>query len=171
MNSGPTEEELMRSEPMERLEMISLGQRGLLNGDNWAGTRYVPWTSWLVAKSVWSHTTYAYKGQGENIDGLPEGADFNISVQGESDGMATFAMSSVTFGIFATTTTILMGSRMGRTYTGPWELMSRGSFAGPEGTHTRWQIPSLNGSAAPAPHTTRFETETRILILTISTRG
>ena len=45
----------------------------------------------MVAKSVWSHTTYAYKGQGEAIDGLAVGAGFNISVQGESDGMATFA--------------------------------------------------------------------------------
>ena len=59
-------------------------------------------------------------------------------------------MSSDIFGISRTTTTI-------RSYTGVWELMSRGSFAGPEGTHTRWQIPSLNGSSAPAPHTTRLK--------------
>ena len=132
----------------------ALGEQGvdiswadhLFEGENWIVSRYVPWTSWLAAKSVWSHTTYAYKGQGEAIDGLPEGAGFNISVQGENDGMATFAHEFGHIRDIADNYNNPYDPSDNRSYTGVWELMSRGSFAGPEGTHTRWQIPSLNGS-------------------------
>ena len=154
---GPTEEELASIAAYgEEGHDISWAD-GLFEGENWVDTRYVDWTSWLVAKSVWSHTSYAYKGQGEAIDGLPEGADFNISVQGESDGMATFAHEFGHIRDIADNYNNPYDPSENRSYTGVWELMSRGSFAGPEGTHTRWQIPSLNGSSAPAPHTTRLK--------------
>jgi M6 family metalloprotease-like protein len=128
----------------------------LLNGDNWIVTRYVPWTSWVVGKSVWSHTS-TYRGQGVDFDGLETGARWRISVQGESDGMATFAHEFGHIRSIADNYNNPYGIPDGRSYTGGWEIMSRGSFAGPGGTHTRWEIPSLNGSSAPAPHTTRLK--------------
>jgi len=42
-----------------------------------------------------------------------------------------------------------------RSYTGPWSMMSRGSFNGPGGPHTRWQIPAQQGSSLGSLHTVR----------------
>lgn len=42
-----------------------------------------------------------------------------------------------------------------RAYTGPWSMMSRGSFNGPGGPHTRWQIPALQGASMGSLHTVR----------------
>ena len=36
-----------------------------------------------------------------------------------------------------------------------WDMMSRGSFNGPGGQHTRWQIPPTQGSALGAQHNMR----------------
>ncbi|MDQ0272741.1 FIMAH domain-containing protein [Cytobacillus purgationiresistens] len=104
---------------------------------NWAITRYVPWTSWFAAKSIWSS------------------ASGSTSIQGSSNGMATYAHE---FGH-------LMGLRDNynnpqanpplRTFAGSWELMSSGSFNGPGGSHTRWLIPATQGGSVPPHHMLR----------------
>ncbi|WP_433957030.1 M6 family metalloprotease domain-containing protein [Cytobacillus horneckiae] len=104
---------------------------------NWVITRYVPWTSWFAAKSIWSS------------------ASGTTSIQGSSNGMATYAHE---FGH-------LMGLRDNynnpqanppiRTYAGSWELMSSGSFNGPGGGHTRWMIPATQGGSVPPHHMLR----------------
>ena len=35
-----------------------------------------------------------------------------------------------------------------RNFTGYWEMMSRGTFNGPGGTHNRWQVPNQGGSGS-----------------------
>jgi hypothetical protein len=45
-----------------------------------------------------------------------------------------------------------------RNYTGYWEMMSRGTFNGPGGTHNRWQIPNAGGSALGPHHMLHFKT-------------
>ena len=47
------------------------------------------------------------------------------------------------------------GVPLRRAYTGPWSMMSRGSFNGPGGPHTRWQIPAVNGGSMGSLHTLR----------------
>ncbi|WP_312470906.1 immune inhibitor A domain-containing protein [Neobacillus sp.] len=104
---------------------------------NSAVTRYVPWTSWYAAKSIWSS------------------AGGGTSIQGENDGMGTFAHE------FGHIMTLLDNYNnpyaipVSRTYSGPWELMSRGSFNGPGGPHTRWMVPSTLGASAPSHHMLR----------------
>lgn len=98
---------------------------------NWAVTRYVPWTSWVAAKSIWSR------------------AGGGISIQGENDGMSTFAHEFGHIMGLGDNYNNPYGIPVSRAYSGPWELMSRGAFSGPGGPHTRWMVlPTLGGSAA-----------------------
>jgi len=101
-------------------------------------TRYVNWTSWEAGVGEWSHmnTTTAF------------GSSMSYSTQGECDGMATFAHE---FGHISG-----IGDNYGNPYTArvspatePWELMSRGSFAGPFGDHARWTAPGIEGGSVP----------------------
>lgn len=109
------------------------------NLPNWAKTRYVPWTSWFAAKSIWSH------------------ADIRngISVQGENDGMATFAHEFGHIMELLDNYNNPYAIPVSRSYSGPWELMSRGSFNGPGGPHTRWMITPTEGGSAPSHHMLR----------------
>ncbi|MDY0393714.1 FixG Ig-like domain-containing protein [Virgibacillus halophilus] len=110
---------------------------------NWAKTRYVPWTSWLAAKSIWSAASSA-KINDKTI---------RVSIQGESDGMSTFAHE---FGHLRGLGDNYNNAALDpRSYSGYWETMSRGAFNGPGGTHTRWMIPATLGSSLAAPHTLR----------------
>jgi len=106
---------------------------------NWAKTRYVPWTSWFAAKSIWSH------------------ADIRngISVQGENDGMGTFAHEFGHIMELLDNYNNPYAEPVSRSYSGPWELMSRGSFNGPGGPHTRWMISPTEGGSAPSHHMLR----------------
>ncbi|WHY87476.1 M6 family metalloprotease domain-containing protein [Neobacillus novalis] len=116
---------------------------GFENMPNWASTRYVPWTSWYAAKTIWSAASSA----------RINGNSIRVSIQGESDGMATFAHE---FGHLKGLGDNYNNAALDpRTYSGYWETMSRGSFNGPGGTHTRWMIPATLGSSLPAPHTLR----------------
>ena len=101
-------------------------------------TRYVAWTSWEAGTGEWSHmnSTSTF------------GTSMNFSTQGECDGMATFAHE---FGHISG-----IGDNYGNPYTArltaatePWELMSRGSFAGPYGDHARWTAPGIEGGSVP----------------------
>jgi hypothetical protein len=42
-----------------------------------------------------------------------------------------------------------------RAYTGIWEMLSRGSFNGPGGPHSRWMIPATGGGSMGAQHMLR----------------
>ena len=172
---GPTEEELESikvwgAKPLGEAEPIYATDRngeqyvvndiswaeGLFEGDNFLQTRYVEWTTWRAAKSVWSYTGNYTAVSGDN-SGLEPGTSMRVSVQSEDNGMATFAHEFGHIRSIADNYNNPYGIPDGRTYTGPWELMSRGSFAGPGGTHVRYQIPALEGDVAPAPHMTRLK--------------
>lgn len=104
---------------------------------NWVNTRYVPWTSWFAAKSVWSS------------------ASRNVSIQGSSNGMATYAHEFGHLMGLADNYNNPYGNPVSRTYAGSWELMSSGSFNGPGGSHTRWMIPAIQGGSTPPHHMLR----------------
>lgn len=104
---------------------------------NWANTRYVPWTSWIAASSLWSR------------------AGSGVSIQGENDGMGTFAHEFGHIMALADNYNNPYGSPVSRSYSGPWELMSRGSFNGPGGPHTRWMVMPTLGASSPSHHMLR----------------
>lgn len=109
--------------------------------NKWAPTRYVPWTSWQAAKAIWSHA-----GQ---LGGM------RYSVQGENDGMGVFAHELAHILYLGDNYNGPYATPVSRTYSGPWELMSRGSFNGPGGPHTRWMALPTMGGSAPAHHMLR----------------
>ncbi|KAF1850555.1 M6 metalloprotease [Cucurbitaria berberidis CBS 394.84] len=104
---------------------------------NYANTRYVDWTSWASASTIWPNA-----GDGS-------------STQGESSGMATFAHElSHLLGIGDNyNNPFSIPPR--RAYTGPFSMLDRGSFNGPGGPHTRWQIPPVQGGSMGSLHTMR----------------
>lgn len=104
---------------------------------NWASTRYVSWTSWVASKSYWSN------------------AGGGISVQGESDGMGTFAHEFGHLVGLGDNYNNPYANPVSRTYSGPWEIMSRGTFNGPGGPHTRWMIMPTLGGSVPSHHMLR----------------
>ncbi|OQO06180.1 hypothetical protein B0A48_08768 [Cryoendolithus antarcticus] len=94
---------------------------------NWADTRYVNWTSWASAATIWPN------------------AGRSSSTQAESSGMGTYAHElSHLLGIGDNYNNPYSIPPI-RSYTAPFSMMSRGSFDGPGGPHTRWQIPALLG--------------------------
>ncbi|MCF3118979.1 M6 family metalloprotease domain-containing protein [Streptomyces arenae] len=106
-------------------------------GGNAARTRYVPWTSWAAAARIWPN------------------ASNGSSTQAESSGMAVYAHElSHILGI-ADNYNNPYGTPLRRAYTGIWSMLSRGSFNGPGGPHTRWQIPATNGASMGAQHVLR----------------
>ncbi|MFD9887008.1 M6 family metalloprotease domain-containing protein [Streptomyces alboflavus] len=106
-------------------------------GGNAANTRYVPWTSWAAAARIWPN------------------ASGGSSTQAESSGMAVYAHElSHILGI-ADNYNNPYGTPLRRAYTGIWSMLSRGSFNGPGGPHTRWQIPAANGASMGSQHILR----------------
>ena len=111
---------------------------------NWASTRYVDWTSWRAAANHWPN------------------ASGGISTQAESSGLSVFAHEfSHLRGLpdnynnpFADDT---------RNYTGYWEMMSRGTFNGPGGTHNRWQVPNAGGSGLGPHHMVHYKQQLGVL--------
>ncbi|MGA4837835.1 M6 family metalloprotease domain-containing protein [Streptomyces sp. G45] len=107
------------------------------NGGNAANTRYVPWTSWAAAARIWPNATSG------------------SSTQAESSGMGVYAHElSHILGI-ADNYNNPYGTPLRRAYTGIWSMLSRGSFNGPGGPHTRWQIPSTGGGSMGSQHILR----------------
>ncbi len=114
-------------------------------GDNSARTRYVPWTSWQAAARVW-----------------PNASD-GSSVQAESSGMAVYAHElSHILGI-GDNYNNPYGTPLSRAYTGIWSMLSRGSFNGPGGPHTRWRIPATAGGSMGSQHVLRDKLKLRIV--------
>lgn len=105
---------------------------------NWMPTRYVEWTSFAAGEGVWSHA-----------------APGVYSIQGENDGAAVFAHElSHIFGVLDNYNNPY-AVPVQRSYTGPWEMLSRGSFNGPGGAHNRWQIPPTLGATMGSHHMLR----------------
>ncbi|MDR2713185.1 MAG: immune inhibitor A [Clostridiales bacterium] len=112
---------------------------------NAANTRYVAWTAWAARISYWSGAS-SWSYTGSKITGGSR--SLRYSVQGENDGMATFAHEyGHISGIGDNYDNVYTYRRSPRTE--PWELMSRGSFAGPFGDQARWTVPGIEGGSVP----------------------
>ncbi|WFE30398.1 M6 family metalloprotease domain-containing protein [Solwaraspora sp. WMMD791] len=107
------------------------------NLPNWARTRYVEWTSWKAASTIWPN------------------AGGGSSTQAESSGMGVYAHELSHLLSIGDNYNNPYGTPLRRTYTGIWGMMSRGSFNGPGGPHTRWQIPPTNGGSMGSLHMVR----------------
>ncbi|WP_216648725.1 hypothetical protein [Agromyces agglutinans] len=110
---------------------------------NWAKTRYIPWTSWQAAINHWPNANFPSNGRAGN------------STQAESSGMGTFAHEfahilgiSDNYGNPYGTDAADGGPL--RDTSGPFDVLARGSFNGPGGTHQRWSVPSVAGGSQPA---------------------
>jgi M6 family metalloprotease-like protein len=102
---------------------------------NWAHTRYVNWTSWASASTIWPN------------------AGGGSSTQAESSGMSTYAHElSHLLGIGDNYNNPYSDPPQ-RDFSGPFSMLARGTFNGPGGPHTRWQIPAQQGSSLGSPHT------------------
>ena len=105
---------------------------------NWAPTRYVPWTSFYAARGIWSHA----------IPGV-------MATEGENDGASVYAHEfSHILGVLDNYNNSYANPPV-REYSGPWDMMSRGSFNGPGGNHNRWQIPPTLGATMGSHHMLR----------------
>lgn len=105
---------------------------------NWSRTRYVEWTSWQAGSTFWPNARFG-------ID----------SVQAESSGMAVYAHELSHIMGIADNYNNPYGVPPRRAYTGIWEMLSRGSFNGPGGPHSRWLIPPTAGASMGAQHMLR----------------
>ncbi len=104
---------------------------------NWAPTRYVPWSSWASSSTIWPN------------------ASGNTSIEAESSGMSTYAHELSHNLNIPDNYGNPFGTTQQRAATGMWDMMSRGSFNGPGGQHTRWQIPPTQGAALGSQHNMR----------------
>lgn len=120
---------------------------------NWAPTRYVPWTSFASARTIWPS------------------ASGTSSTEAESSGMGVFAHELSHNLRIGDNYNNPYGIPLRRSYTGPWDMLSRGSFNGPGGPHTRWHIPATQGGSLGSNHNLRnklklgFVTEDDVLRL------
>jgi M6 family metalloprotease-like protein len=105
---------------------------------NWAPTRYVPWTSWRAASNHWPN------------------ASGNTSTQAESSGQSVYAHEFSHLRGLPDNYNNPFADNV-RNYTGYWEMMSRGTFNGPGGTHNRWQVPNAGGSGLGPHHMLHFK--------------
>ncbi|MEU7000647.1 M6 family metalloprotease domain-containing protein [Nonomuraea sp. NPDC046570] len=108
------------------------------NLPNWSKTRYVDWTSWQAGSTFWPNARF--------------GVD---SVQAESSGMGVYAHELSHIMGIADNYNNPYGVPARRAYTGIWEMLSRGSFNGPGGPHSRWLIPPTSGGSMGAQHMLR----------------
>ena len=112
---------------------------------NWSPTRYIPWTSFAAGKGVWPS------------------AGGNTFTAAESSGAGTYAHElSHNLGI-SDNYNNPYGIPQRRDYSGPWDMLSRGSFNGPGGPHRRWLIPSTEGGSLGASQNFRNRMELDII--------
>ncbi|MFH8610755.1 M6 family metalloprotease domain-containing protein [Streptomyces sp. NPDC018029] len=117
----------------------------IASGGNSAATRYVPWTSWQAAARIWPNATAG------------------SSTQAESSGMGVYAHElSHILGI-GDNYNNPYGKPLSRAYTGIWSMLSRGSFNGPGGPHTRWKIPATEGGSMGSQHILRDKLQLEIV--------
>jgi M6 family metalloprotease-like protein len=110
---------------------------GDLAQTNWAVSRYVPWTSWASASTIWPN------------------ASGNTSIEGESSGMSTYAHELSHNLSIPDNYGNPYGTVQQRGFTGMWDMMSRGTFNGPGGPHTRYLIPPTQGASLGSQHNMR----------------
>lgn len=104
---------------------------------NWSRTRYVDWTSWASGSTIWPN------------------AGGGSTTQAESSGMSVYAHElSHVLGI-GDNYNNPYGVPPRRAYSGIWEMLSRGTFNGPGGPHSRWMIPATGGASMGAHHMLR----------------
>lgn len=114
------------------------GPTAFPNFKNWAGTRYIDWTSWWAATAIWSHA----------VPGT-------LATEGESDGPSVYEHElSHIFGILDNYNNPY-AENPDRAYSGPWDMMSRGTFNGPGGPWERWTIPPDAGATMGSHHMVR----------------
>ena len=114
---------------------------------NYAATRYVPWTSWRAAANHWP-----------NASTSPP----RSSTQAESSGQSVYAHEfSHILGLPDNYNNPFADNQ--RNFTGYWEMMSRGTFNGPGGTHNRWQVPNQGGSGLGPHHLLHFKNQLGVL--------
>jgi M6 family metalloprotease-like protein len=114
---------------------------------NWSATRYVEWTSWKAAANHWP-----------NASVNPP----RSSTQAESSGQSVYAHEfSHILGLPDNYNNPFADNV--RNYTGYWEMMSRGTFNGPGGTHNRWQVPNQGGSGLGPHHMLHFKNQLGVL--------
>jgi M6 family metalloprotease-like protein len=114
---------------------------------NWADTRYVDWTSWRAAANHWP-----------NASTNPP----RSSTQAESSGQSVYAHEfSHILGLPDNYNNPFADNE--RNFTGYWEMMSRGTFNGPGGTHNRWQVPNQGGSGLGPHHLLHFKNQLGVL--------
>jgi M6 family metalloprotease-like protein len=113
---------------------------------NWADTRYVDWTSWRAAANHWPNATQNPRS----------------STQAESSGQSVYAHEfSHILGLPDNYNNPFADNE--RNFTGYWEMMSRGTFNGPGGTHNRWQVPNQGGSGLGPHHLLHFKNQLGVL--------
>ncbi len=98
------------------------------NMPRWVRTRYVPWTSWRAGAQQWGLSSIR---------------------QGENSGTITHELGHFAFSIGDLNNNPYVQPYR-RVAAGPWDIMDRGSFNGPGGPHSRWQVPAAAGAAMPA---------------------
>lgn len=94
----------------------------------WIKTRYVDWTSWKAGAQQWGLSSMR---------------------QGENSGTITHELGHYMFqtGDNNNNPYVQPYRRAG---SGTWDMMDRGSFNGPEGSHSRWKVPAVAGASMPA---------------------
>src|SRR4029078_4271627 len=99
----------------------------------------VPWSSWASASTNWPN------------------ASGNTSVEAERSGRALCAHElSHNLSIPAKYSNPTAPIQQ-RGFTGMWDMMSRGSFNGPGGPHTRFLIPPTHGASRDSQHNIRHK--------------
>ncbi|MFC0623714.1 M6 family metalloprotease domain-containing protein [Kribbella deserti] len=112
---------------------------------NWTRTRYVDWTSWASGSTLWPN------------------AGGGSTTQSESSGMAVYAHElSHVLGI-GDNYNNPYGVPPRRAYSGIWEMLSRGTFNGPGGPHSRWMIPATGGASMGAQHMLRNKIKLKMI--------
>jgi hypothetical protein len=115
---------------------------GDLTQTNWATTRYVPWTSWASAATIWPNA-------------VTSGPNPRSSIEAESSGLGTYTHELTHNLNILDNHNNPYNPRLQRASTGPWDMMSRGSFGGPGGPHARYLIPPTTGGALGSQHNVR----------------
>ena len=110
---------------------------------NWAPTRYVDWTSWRGREPL-------AERRRRHVDAGRELGPERLRPRVQPPARLPDNYNNP----FADTD---------RNYTGYWEMMSRGTFNGPGGTHNRWQIPNQGGSALGPHHLLHFKNQLGVL--------
>jgi hypothetical protein len=140
------------SEPGAYVFKLSQEDWDWVNGYNdqtQKNTRYVNYTAWVAAIGEWSHAVSTVDVQYEDpVTGQTKTRTIRRSTQGENDAMATFAHEFCHISVVA--------DNYGNAWTGaanpftePWDIVSRGSFAGPFGDHARWMVPGVEAGTVP----------------------